>query len=45
MDGDDGGGSDDSGPGFGLLPAAAGLGGAGYMLSRRLGTDTDNETK
>jgi hypothetical protein len=36
--GDDGG--DGIGPGFGLLSALAGLGGAGYLLSRRLGDDT-----
>ncbi|ERH10451.1 MAG: hypothetical protein J07HX64_02226 [halophilic archaeon J07HX64] len=36
--GDNGeGGGDGSGPGFGALSALAGLGGAGYLLSRRLG--------
>ncbi|ERH10449.1 MAG: hypothetical protein J07HX64_02224 [halophilic archaeon J07HX64] len=39
--GDDGSsGGDGLGPGFGALSAVAGLGGAGYLLSRRLGGDT-----
>jgi hypothetical protein len=39
--GDDGsGGGDGLGPGFGPLSVLAGLGGAGYLLSQRLGGDT-----
>jgi PGF-CTERM protein len=35
-------GSDGSGPGFGIVGALAGLGGAGYLLKRRVGaTDGD----
>lgn len=33
--------SDGSGPGFGVLSAATGLGGAGYLLSKRLGEDSE----
>lgn len=36
---DDSDSSDGSGPGFGILSAVSGLGGAGYLLSRRLGDD------
>jgi hypothetical protein len=40
-DGDgDGGSGDGLGPGFGPLSALTGLGGAGYLLSQRLGADT-----
>lgn len=40
-DDDNGSGGDGSGPGFGALSALAGIGGAGYLLSRRLG-DTES---
>lgn len=36
---DDSDSSDGSGPGFGILSAVSGLGGAGYLLSRRLDDD------
>lgn len=36
---DDSDSSDGSGPGFGVLSAVSGLGGAGYLLSRRLADD------
>lgn len=34
--------SDESGPGFGIGTALTGLGGAGYFLKQRFGTDTDD---
>ena len=33
--------SDGSGPGFGVFSAVSGLGGAGYLLSRRVGDDEE----
>ncbi|PSP41391.1 hypothetical protein BRC66_02830, partial [Halobacteriales archaeon QH_2_66_30] len=35
--------ADDDGPGFGIGGALTAIGGAGYMLSRRLGGDEDDE--